>query len=84
MQTCTMRALPFQKETKKVAIPVVVCPAMNTRMWDHPITEEHLEKLRHWGFIIMDPVVKMLACNTLGKGAMENVDEIIKKVLSLA
>lgn len=42
--TCIMRAMETKKMTKKK--PVIVCPAMNTAMWDHPVTEEHLNRVR--------------------------------------
>jgi phosphopantothenoylcysteine decarboxylase len=49
---------------------------MNTMMWDHPITSEHLFKLTSWGFVIIDPIEKTLMCGDTGKGAMDSVEKI--------
>ena len=63
--------------------PVVVAPAMNTKMWEHPVTDGHLATLRSWGVTVIDPVSKALACADVGMGAMaapEAVAETIRKV----
>ena len=62
--------------------PFIIAPAMNTHMWEHPITERHIETFRgfsenNW---IIDPQSKMLACKTEGMGAMANVDDIVETV----
>ena len=44
------------EEMKKLVNPLVICPAMNTMMWEHPVTEEHLSKLKSWGLTIVDPI----------------------------
>jgi phosphopantothenoylcysteine decarboxylase len=56
--------------------PFIICPAMNTNMWKHRITNEHLDKLKSWGAHIVYPQSKMLACNTIGIGALQNIYEI--------
>ena len=78
------------KRRKKEYIqkPIIVAPAMNTAMWEHPITQQQLETLR--GFwknddakhktIIVDPQVKVLACGDVGQGAMADVMTIIDVV----
>lgn len=60
--------------------PIIIAPAMNTEMWNHPITQEHIDKLKEWGYKIVFPQSKMLACGTEGMGAMANIDEIIKEI----
>jgi len=60
--------------------PFIVCPAMNTLMWQHPFTSQHLDVLRGIGYDIVDPVVKTLACGDIGKGAMASVDTIVASV----
>lgn len=50
---------------------------MNTMMWDHPITAEQLKKLQTWGFTIVDPISKVLACGDQGKGAMATIEQIV-------
>ncbi len=67
--TCVYRAWDFDK-------PVVVAPAMNTYMWNSPITDDHLGRIRKSGVIVVDPVSKKLACNDVGVGAMEHADNI--------
>jgi phosphopantothenoylcysteine decarboxylase len=44
------------REDGKLIKPILVCPAMNTLMWEHPATSEHLTKLHKWGYTIVDPV----------------------------
>lgn len=60
--------------------PFIIVPAANSLMWSHPITGEHIAKLRSWGIIVIEPQTKMLACGTYGKGAMADID-IIKNVV---
>eukprot|EP00049_Salpingoeca_infusionum_P008826 m.145872 g.145872 ORF g.145872 m.145872 type:complete len:193 (-) comp14144_c0_seq1:370-948(-) len=71
--TCTARAWDFQK-------PMIVCPAMNTLMWQHPATKQQLDVLKTWGTTVVDPVSKVLACGDQGVGAMAHVDDIVAKV----
>lgn len=71
--TCVARAWDFKKL-------FVVAPAMNTNMWTHPVTKEHLEKLKSWGIEIVEPVEKTLFCGDTGIGAMAHVDDIINQV----
>jgi phosphopantothenoylcysteine decarboxylase len=66
------------QETKRLFRPLLVCPAMNTMMWDHPITSEHLKKINDWGFTVVDPVSKVLMCGDKGKGAMANLETIVE------
>lgn len=60
--------------------PMLVAPAMNTMMWTHPTTEEHLHRLRSWGIRICDPVSKRLACEDVGMGALAPAEEIARQV----
>lgn len=65
--------------------PIILVPAMNTRMWKHPITKEHLEKISHWyNLYIIKPVAKKLACGDIGIGAMANIDTIISKLTEIS
>lgn len=48
--------------------PVIVCPAMNTSMWNHPLTSRHLSVLSDFlEYKIIDPIGKKLACGDIGK-----------------
>jgi phosphopantothenoylcysteine decarboxylase len=51
-----------------------VCPAMNTMMYEHPCTLEHIQKLKSWGITVMDTQVKVLACGDKGLGAMASAE----------
>ncbi len=60
--------------------PVVVAPAMNVNMWNHPATQEHLERLRARGVWILEPEEGELACRWQGKGRLVGVDAIASAV----
>lgn len=57
--------------------PVVIAPAMNTAMWEHPIVQENLEKLRTIGVTIVDPVEGELACGIYGAGHLASLETIL-------
>ena len=59
---------------------LIIAPAMNTQMWEHPVTVEHITKLKKWGAIIVPPQSKMLACGTEGIGAMAEISDIVNTV----
>ncbi len=46
-------------------------------MWEHPVTSEQLQRLENWGYHIVYPVSKKLACNDVGVGALAEVAQII-------
>ena len=48
--------------------PVLFAPAMNTGMWENPILQDNLQKLQHYGYHIISPVVGRLACGDTGSG----------------
>ena len=41
-------------------------PAMNTKMWNHPVTPKHVETLSSWGYVMIPPISKTLACGDTG------------------
>lgn len=59
-------------------IPRLIAPAMNTNMYENPILQDNLEKLRKYGFEIIEPKEALLACGDLGKGALADVDVIVR------
>jgi phosphopantothenoylcysteine synthetase/decarboxylase len=62
--------------------PVIVCPAMNTHMWSHPLTAAHLDTLtRVLGYRVVPPKEQLLACGDVGMGALANLDDIVKAVV---
>src|SRR6202050_4566044 len=60
--------------------PVIVAPAMNVNMWEHPATQENLEKLRARGVHVVDPDEGYLACGMTGAGRLAATDAIVEKV----
>ncbi|XP_071610648.1 phosphopantothenoylcysteine decarboxylase isoform X2 [Heliangelus exortis] len=53
--TCVIRAWDLRK-------PLLFCPAMNTAMWEHPLTAQQVEQLKGFGYIEIPCVVKKLVC----------------------
>ena len=60
--------------------PVVIAPAMNTRMWDSPAVQRNLDFLARNGAKVVPPVVKKLACGDVGEGALAQAADIAKVV----
>lgn len=71
---CTARAWDFGK-------PLFFCPAMNTRMWEHPITEQHIRTLSDWGHREIKCIAKRLMCGDTGLGAMQTPEIIVENVV---
>ncbi|MGD0740179.1 MAG: bifunctional phosphopantothenoylcysteine decarboxylase/phosphopantothenate--cysteine ligase CoaBC [Terracidiphilus sp.] len=61
--------------------PVLVAPAMNVNMWNHPATQANLEILRQRGVAIVDPGTGDLACGMVGTGRMAEPEAIAEAVL---
>src|SRR5215470_6407004 len=61
--------------------PVVVCPAMNVNMWNHPATQTNLEILRNRGVKIVEPDSGYLACGMIGPGRLAANESIVAAVL---
>jgi len=59
---------------------IFLTPAMNVRMWEHPITKENLNKLKHIGYKIIGPEIGDMACGEFGEGKMTEPNEIIKEI----
>ena len=63
--------------------PVLIAPAMNTTMWFQPATQRNIAQLKNDGVHFVEPVSGRLACETVGTGKLEDVENIVSKVLSL-
>jgi phosphopantothenoylcysteine decarboxylase/phosphopantothenate--cysteine ligase len=61
--------------------PVVVAPAMNVNMWDHPATQQNLETLRKRGVKIVEPDSGYLACGMIGPGRLAENAAIVTATL---
>lgn len=57
--------------------PIIVCPAMNTGMYENSITQENIAKLQRHGVTVMPPAVGHLACGTSGAGRLPEPQEIV-------
>ena len=58
--------------------PIVVCPAMNTGMYENAATQENIAKLKSRGVTVMPPAVGKLACGTSGAGRLPEPQEIVE------
>lgn len=63
--------------------PVLIAPAMNSSMWNHPATQRNLEKLRADGIHIVDPDEGEMACGTIGPGRLSDPDIIVAAALDI-
>jgi len=64
--------------------PLLIAPAMNTAMWEHPATLANLALLKSRGARVIEPGEGLLACGDLGKGRLADVEEIIEQAWALA
>ncbi len=71
--TATALALPTD-------IPKLIAPAMNTKMYDNPLTQRNLQNLQEVGYQEIEPRSSMLACGDVGRGALAGLDAIIQKI----
>jgi phosphopantothenoylcysteine decarboxylase/phosphopantothenate--cysteine ligase len=62
------------------ACPVVFAPAMNSRMWDHPIAQENYARLAQLGYRFIGPEPGWLACRTMGVGRLSEPAKILEEV----
>jgi phosphopantothenoylcysteine decarboxylase / phosphopantothenate---cysteine ligase len=63
--------------------PVLIAPAMNTTMWQHPATQRNLQQLREDGVHIIEPDAGDMACGTIGPGRLSDPDRIVAAALDL-
>jgi phosphopantothenoylcysteine decarboxylase/phosphopantothenate--cysteine ligase len=62
--------------------PVIVAPAMNVSMWNHPATRANVALLRERGVIFVDPDAGYLACGMIGSGRLADVGTIVQAVMA--
>jgi phosphopantothenoylcysteine decarboxylase/phosphopantothenate--cysteine ligase len=63
--------------------PVIIAPAMNTTMWNHPATQRNLRKLRDDGVGIIEPDAGEMACGTIGPGRLSEPEAIVAAALKV-
>lgn len=61
--------------------PKLIAPAMNTNMYENPITQDNLEILRHYGWEVIEPASGRLACGAVGKGKMPEPEDLVQHIL---
>ena len=68
MLTTTVMACPC---------PKIISPAMNTNMYENPIVQENLGKLRRHGYTVIEPEVGLLACKDIGAGKLPSEEALL-------
>jgi phosphopantothenoylcysteine decarboxylase/phosphopantothenate--cysteine ligase len=63
--------------------PVIIAPAMNTTMWNHPAMQRNLQQLRADGMIIIEPDAGEMACGTIGPGRLSEPERIVTAALEI-
>lgn len=61
--------------------PKIISPAMNTRMFENPITQDNIKTLRRYGMKLVEPAVGYLACGDTGAGKMPEPDVLLQYLL---
>ena len=65
------------------ACPILVAPAMNSRMWNAPATQRNIGQLVEWGVRVVGPGEGNLACGTAGPGRMAEPEEILAAAVEI-
>ena len=61
--------------------PKAIAPAMNTKMYENPVTQDNLQKLRHYGWEVAEPGEGHLACGAQGKGRLPEPEQLLELCL---
>ena len=61
--------------------PKLIAPAMNTGMYENPVTQDNLATLRHYGWEVIEPASGRLACGAVGKGKMPEPEDLVQHIL---
>lgn len=61
--------------------PKLIAPAMNTNMYENPVTQDNLDILRRYGWEVIEPASGRLACGTSGKGKMPEPEDLVQHIL---
>ncbi|MBI3830245.1 MAG: hypothetical protein HY291_12055 [Planctomycetes bacterium] len=63
--------------------PILICPAMNVQMWEHPATQRNVKTLGQYGYRLLGPASGNLACGMTGAGRMAEPAEIHEQIRKL-
>lgn len=61
--------------------PKLIAPAMNTNMFENPVTQDNLNLLRHYGWEVIEPASGRLACGAVGKGKLPEPEVLVQYIL---
>ena len=61
--------------------PKLIAPAMNTNMFENPVTQDNLDILRKYGWDVIEPASGRLACGAVGKGKMPEPETLVQYIL---
>lgn len=61
--------------------PKLIAPAMNTNMYENPVTQDNLKLLEHYGWNVIQPASGRLACGAVGQGKLPEPDDLLQYVL---
>lgn len=61
--------------------PKLIAPAMNTNMYENPVTQDNLDILRRYGWEVIEPASGRLACGAVGKGKMPEPEDLVQHIL---
>ena len=57
--------------------PIVIAPAMNTKMYLNKATQENIKKLKEWSYLFVEPIEGKLACEEEGIGKLADIEDIV-------
>jgi len=61
--------------------PKLIAPAMNTNMFENPVTQDNLDILRRYGWDVIEPACGRLACGAVGAGKLPEPEELLQHIL---
>src|SRR2546423_2013647 len=64
-------------------VPILIAPAMNSVMWNHPATQRNVQKLQNDGVHIIEPDDGEMACGTIGPGRLSHPEQIVSVALEI-
>lgn len=59
----------------------IIAPAMNTQMYENPVTQDNIKLLEHYGMEVITPATGLLACKDVGPGKMPECDVLLEYIL---
>jgi len=62
---------------------VILAPAMNTRMYENPVTQRNMDTLKEFGYRFISPKDALLACKEKGTGALADIDTFIETIKNI-